>query len=284
MNHACPICEENKDQSYYKKVNNYSSNICKKCGHIYVNNLNKLSQNRINDYYSIDFYENYMNDGYEIAYQKYLKQDFVRKISLLDKFLSVGSSILEVGSGPGYFASLLANKGYKVTPVELTKGAREYAKKYNKYDEIFQYNLENKNNPIYGKEFDGVISWATIEHVKHPLKFVNLLKSYTKKNGLIFIDTGVTNFFTRNIDSGYSKWLEPPWHLHVFSCNSIINVFKKNDFNIEFFDKKWNVNGLSFFKRFLRIIKIVLNFPNKIFNKNKPGVFGIIGLVIAKKK
>lgn len=284
MNGMCPICEEYDDQIFYRKVNGYHSNICNKCGHIYVNHLNDINQNEINDYYSIDFYDNYMDDGYENAYQKYLKQDFVRKIFLLDKFLSVGSSILEVGSGPGYFASLLANKGYKVTPIELTSGAREYAKKYKKYDKIFHYDLENKNNPIYGKQFDCVISWATIEHVKHPLKFINLLKSYSKKNGLIFIDTGVTNSFTRNIDSGYSKWLQPPWHLHVFSCNSIINVFKKNDLKIEFFDNKWNVKGLSYFKRFLRIIKLILNFLNKVFKKNKPGIFGIIGLVVAKKK
>ena len=249
---------------------------------IYIINLSEIDENTISKHYSIDFYENYMGVGYEIAYEKYLKQDFQRKVLLVSEYLKIGSSILEVGSGPGYFASLLINKGYNVVPIELTSGAREYAKKYNKHEKIFKFDLE-KNNPIYGKKFDCVISWATIEHVKYPLKFIKLLKSYLKINGLIFIDTGITNFFTRNIDSGYSKWLTPPWHFHVFSNKSIINLIKKNNLKLEFFDERWNVNGLSFSKKFLRFVKITFNFWINFFNKKRPWIIAIIGLVVAKK-
>ena len=64
MNGMCPICEEYDDQIFYRKVNGYHSNILNKirnkCGHIYVNHLNDINQNEINDYYSIDFYDNYI--------------------------------------------------------------------------------------------------------------------------------------------------------------------------------------------------------------------------------
>jgi cyclopropane fatty-acyl-phospholipid synthase-like methyltransferase len=275
----CPIC--NSKGSFYKEIGKFKSLICNECYHIYVDFHNS---NLLQSLYDVEFYENYMQVGYDSAFKSFLIDDFNAKIQLIKKYVAVGSSILEVGCGPGYFADMLQKEGYSLTGVELNEACKVYAKKNNiDFDNFICEDISVPDSPLSGVEFDAVISWATIEHVERPINFLSTLKRFTKKNGLILIDTGVTNKITRSIDYGYSKWLQPPHHLHVFSTDSLVRAGTLNQLSIVTFFKWFNSRNI--YGKLIRCINIffkVLSNLTLILSKDKEGFIAVTGLIIFK--
>jgi SAM-dependent methyltransferase len=268
----CPIC--NSVGKGYKVVYGYSSFICTECSHIYVENHNSDS---LLNLYNYDFYDKYMQVGYHNAYNLYFKNDFERKVELIKKYVAPGSTILEVGCGPGYFADLLQKEGYLVTGVELNTACKAYAKNHNvRFDNFVCKDITNSN-----MQYDAVVSWATIEHVRKPLNFVNTLKEHTKINGYVFIDTGVTNKIIRMLDCGYTKWLQPPHHLHVFSNDSLMKVGTLNQLSPVVFYSWFNSSGKrgKIFRSLIIFIKIILSLGS-VFRKKNQGCVAKIGLIV----
>jgi 2-polyprenyl-3-methyl-5-hydroxy-6-metoxy-1,4-benzoquinol methylase len=273
----CPIC--NSKGSVYQNIGQYGSLICNECSHIYVDFKSVESLKSLYDY---DFYDKYMQVGYDRAYKLHFRDDFKEKIKLLKKFVKPGSSLLEIGCGPGYFSDLLQKEGYSVTGVELNPACKIYAKKHNiAFDNFICEDISVRNSPLNDSKYDAVISWATIEHVAKPIEFMSTLKRYTKKDGYIFIDTGVTNSIIRSIDSGYSKWLQPPHHLHVFSVDSLVRTGVLNQLSLVVFFKWFNSGGI--YDKFVRSLKIAIMLLMKlklVFSKKNEGFIAVIGLVI----
>lgn len=285
-NIKCPICKNHKKQKFYVSVGNFDSFECRSCFHIYVND-SKLSKFDYSELYTLDFYESYSGGlGYQNAYEIFMKDEFLKKISLLSQFLEDGARILEVGSGPGFFAKLLSDRGYNVTAVELNPAAKEYAKNSSKYSDIMDEDLSDSNCSIYGHKFDCVISWAVIEHVEDIERFIQLLKQYTKKGGYVCVDTGIRTRFLSLVDRGFSSWLVPPYHLHVFSDKSIVKLFQNCGLTTVYFKPHFNYST-SCIKLFLRyckeVAKAFFDFKHT-FKKTKPGKIAIIGLIVARNE
>jgi SAM-dependent methyltransferase len=280
----CPACKNETKQKSYKIVNKFDSFNCGCCGHVYVEDRKLLTL----DYtalYDEGFYDSYMGGiGYEQAYNETLKTHFQKKIAVLKKILPLGASILEIGSGPGFFASLMNDAGYVVTPVELTPGAQKYARKSSLKIEIISEDLNHPTCSVYGKKFDCVISWAVIEHIYDVDSFLELMRRYTKRNGYICIDTGIRTKVLSFFDIGYTSWLYPPLHLHVFSDRSIVKLFKNHGLGIVRFEPYFNFSTSRKEILIMHIKKIIKSFINikKALRKNDPGKTAFIGLLIAK--
>ena len=276
----CPICKSSSD--VYKELPEYSSFVCQKCHHIYIG-LETIGS--LSNLYDYDFYENYMGIGYHDSYKLYFEKDFKKKLELIKNHIPLGSKILEVGCGPGYFSNLLQNEGYKVTGVELNLACKLYANnKGVEFDNFICEDISEEKCTIFDEKFDAVISWATIEHVVDPNDFISVLKKYTKDSGLIFIDTGVTYKAVRVFDYGYTKWLQPPYHLHVFSYQSLLKAGALNNLSPLKFFKWYNSGGLldKSFRLFKILVKVAMNLTS-IFHKRKQGFIAVIGLIIFKK-
>ena len=285
-NMKCPICKKQTKQKFYASVSDFESYECRYCFHIYVSD-SKLRNFDFSGIYGHDFYENYCNGlGYHNAYEAFMKDEFLKKIKLISSYLQDGGTVLEVGSGPGFFAKLLSDRGYKVTAVELNPAAKEYAKNTSKFLNIIDEDLLDRNCSIYGHEFDCVVSWAVIEHVHDVEDYVQLLKQYTKKGGYICVDTGIRTRFLSLVDRGFSSWLVPPYHLHVFSDKSIVNLFRNCGLSISYFKPHFNysTSTVKILIRYCKeLIKASLDFTNTI-KKKKPGKIAIIGLLIARNE
>jgi 2-polyprenyl-3-methyl-5-hydroxy-6-metoxy-1,4-benzoquinol methylase len=279
----CPICRSNTN--FYYNVNGYKSYQCINCNHIYVDTNSDFQESEL---YDVNFYENYMSGiGYHKAFIEQLLPDFKKKIAMIKEYLPVGSKILEVGCGPGYFGEMMQNEGYDSTGVELNEQCRNYAKEHGvHFDNFIIEDISKEDCSIFGKKYDAVISWATIEHVKDVNQYVALLKKYTKENGLIFIDTGITNKITLAIDCGYTNWLAPPYHLHVFSEKSLKLVMYNKGLDIIYLNHWLEGNFRVKLAKVLVIIKLLAKKMLAIFRGSldgtKPGVIANIGLIICR--
>ena len=281
----CPVCNSDTTAGYCP-VNGYDSRRCTSCGHIFVENAVESVGAEL---YGRKFYENYMSGmGYHEAYRKYLLADFRKKISLMRTFLDEDSSVLEVGCGPGYFAEMMESEGYEVTGVELNNGCINYAKEHNiSFTNFVCEDISRSDSSISGKQYDSVVSWATIEHVRDVNEYVQLLKRYTVSKGYIFVDTGVVNRLVLAFDSGYTSWLFPPYHLHVFSEGSLKRIMRNNGLDIVYFDHWFNnhyrIKALRWLLLTRLLAKKVCSMRRIMSEKKKPGGLARIGLIVCRK-
>ncbi|MDC3217300.1 methyltransferase domain-containing protein [Gammaproteobacteria bacterium] len=278
----CPICYSDQYNNY-QTVQGFKSYKCLSCKHIYVDKGNFDLQTL----YEENFYIHYMSGmGYERAFNIHLKDDFISKINLIKNLIPKGSNILEIGAGPGYFANMLTEEGFVVTAVELSDGAQEYANKNGVNIEILSEDISSPSCSIYDLKYDLVISWAVIEHVENPHEFINLMKRYCKKDGFISVDTGILLDFLTLIDVGYTSWLDPPHHLHVFSKKSLHDLVNK-DFQVISYFPHWDMGYQSKFSFKIlifyikRFVYTMLNLRKAIFKKSV-GEYNLRGLIIGK--
>jgi SAM-dependent methyltransferase len=109
------------------------------------------------------------------------------------KPISNGLKFLEVGSGYGGICKAFANKGCRVTGIELLAYASDIAKDFLK-EEIAsgQVSIINKNvydiNPDKDLEekFDIILLKDTIEHIHNQEKFISHIIHFLKPDGVIF--------------------------------------------------------------------------------------------------
>ena len=114
-----------------------------------------------------------------------------RKFIISKAKLVKGGSMLEVGTGRGHMATVLAQKGFKLVSIDLDKKAQDAARihlKAIKHDTLVTLKIMNAERLQYKADyFSQVISVNFIHHAKNP---VRCLKEMIRvaKNKLIIAD------------------------------------------------------------------------------------------------
>lgn len=137
-------------------------------------------------------------------YQRGTKTNLLRKywhgtkinfaVKLLKKFSF--NNCLEVGSASGYMIAEIAKKYPKVSfqAIDTYKEAIEYAQR--RYPHINFINAQAEKLPYKNNQFDLVLCYETIEHVRNPEKAIAEMKRVLKKGGklILAMDSGTTAF------------------------------------------------------------------------------------------
>ncbi len=142
----------------------------------------------------------------------------------IKQFLKTPSNILEVG--PGSFdisCDLIKNNISKNLCCcdifhDILKNAPEKLRK-----NCIQ--IDSKNKLPFSKNFDAVLLFDVIEHIKDDLNFLNEIKSCLKKNGLIFISVPSYNFLFSEIDKNSG-------HKRRYSKTQFTRKLKNNGFKV----------------------------------------------------
>lgn len=127
-------------------------------------------------------------------------------------------ALLDVGCGNGDFLSLMRAAGWNVTGVEPDAMAAEFARDRHGIPVVAR-TLENAG--FADHSFDAVILNHVIEHVFDPVSLLRECGRVIKPSGRIVIVT--PNIASRGCRIFGSFWihLDPPRHLHLFSCQTI---------------------------------------------------------------
>jgi 2-polyprenyl-3-methyl-5-hydroxy-6-metoxy-1,4-benzoquinol methylase len=100
-----------------------------------------------------------------------------------------GKRVLDVATGTGYGASILRRSGAReVVAVDREQGALDYAAERYGTDGLRWVNADAYQLP-FEREFDVVVSFETIEHLKDPERFVRECKRLIKPGGLYIVST-----------------------------------------------------------------------------------------------
>ena len=114
-----------------------------------------------------------------------LLSDMAIKYGLIQHYLPVGASVLDVGCGSGYGASIMRSFGYEATGVDINEHILSYARQRPGIS-IVHGKVEDMT-----EMFDGVTSVDMIEHVSQAeqLPLVKAMVARLKDKGVFLIDT-----------------------------------------------------------------------------------------------
>ena len=201
----------------------------------------------------IDFYNNYNEEGRLL--KKSRLPEYLNTMKYIEKYISPGAKIIEIGAGTGRYSIALAEKGYDITAVELVPHNIEIMKKKVKSHhniKIFEGNACDLS-AFKSDNYDIVLLLGPMYHLftdedKH--RALSEAIRIAKTNGIIYAsecnnDTSMYKFFYTNRVLKYlEKGLIKEDYHTVSSPEEIFELYRKSD--IDELMKKHNVTRLHF--------------------------------------
>ncbi len=234
---------------------------CGNCSFVFTQNI--PDQNSIGPYYQSEDYishsdtkEGLINSLYHMVREYMLKS----KASLLTRLVKE-KSILDVGSGTGYFLSFMKKNNFKVLGVEVDEDARDFGKK--KFGlEI----LEPKKLLVDGinQKFGAITMWHVMEHVHHPDEYFQAYRKLLDEDGVLVIAVPNCDSYDAKHYGKYWAAYDVPRHLWHFTPSTMKRLGEKNGFQLiekkrlpfdafycSLLSEKYKNNSLFFIKGFL---------------------------------
>lgn len=203
---------------------------CSSCGFIFTNpmivGLEHLEE------------EHYNNpDNYQQDESGSVAAMFERRLHYISGFKKSGS-LLDVGAGKGEFLAIAKKHGWSVHGVEPSPEFCKYAKEHYGIDILQGFLSKDSFSPA---SFDLVSLHHVLEHVDDPEALLQLIRSYLKKDGLLFIEVPNANATLHYLVDFYFKikglgWssrlspLHPPFHKYGYSEKPLRHLLNKCGF------------------------------------------------------
>lgn len=129
--------------------------------------------------------------------------------------------LLEVGCGNGKRLVRMQTLGWEVMGQEVDAKAAKHVSDNCKI-RVHLGPLETLPSDI--KKFDVVILSHVIEHVHDPVELLLTCHHFLKENGLLVIMTPNAASYGHRKFGKLWRGLEPPRHLHLFTCNTLTQI------------------------------------------------------------
>ncbi len=159
-----------------------------------------------------------------------VSNSFQALIEKLKHYLTVQSTVLDVGCSTGIFLTLLKQFGYKTYGVEPNKSAMTIAQKKLKKN-IFHGTLPSLLK-INKKQFDCIVYNHTLEHIENVGRELTLIRRCLQKNGLLVVGVPNTSNIVYLIRKKYWESLLPDQHIWHFHTNYIKQLLIRYGFSI----------------------------------------------------
>lgn len=159
---------------------------------------------------------------------------YTHRFEILEKHLPVQRrSILDIGSGPGFFLLNGKNRGWRVKGVEPSLRAAEHSRALGlDVDNLF---FSEKTAPGIGI-FDVVNMGEVLEHIPDPAALLKLVHKQLNPDGMVcLIVPNDFNPFQMTLQDhlGYKPWwVAPPHHVNYFNFKSLGDLVKRCGFEV----------------------------------------------------
>lgn len=141
------------------------------------------------------------------------------------------ASVLEVGSGLGYFTYALHAAGYRAHGVEYSSTATAFAKNY--FGDLYTQGTIEEYAKMHPSSYDVIVATEVIEHVVDPVSFISACALALKPGGRIIITTP-----NKDVHPQGTIWEtdHAPKHLWWFSKQGISEIAKRAGATCDFVD------------------------------------------------
>jgi len=235
----CQVCgsssltavSEIKDHSITKEK--FELYKCGVCGFSFTQNPPEESES--GRYYQSEDYISHSNTSTGVVSRLY---HMVRDIMLGRKYklvqdLGADKSLLDIGSGTGYFLNYMKQKGYFTSGIEIDDKARNFS--------IKQFGLdvntpEHLKNGGIKQKFGYITLWHVLEHLYDPNAYLQTFHSMLDVNGYLIIAVPNHNCFEAKYYGTYWAAYDVPRHLWHFTPETLKKIANNNHFTLV--DKK----------------------------------------------
>ncbi|MDU1890636.1 MAG: methyltransferase domain-containing protein [Dysgonomonas sp.] len=232
----CPVCggKELKQvlqcKDYLATQEIYDICKCEACGFAFTQDFPE--ENEIGKYYDVPAYVSHSDTHKGIINTLY---HWVRKYSLKSKSKIVlryasqkTGTLLDIGSGTGYFLNRMKSLKWLVTGIEKSESARKYAKQ--KFDIDCQDSRYLYDIPCEVKEV--VTMWHVLEHLEHLNKVMERLQAILRDSGTVIIALPNKDSFDAVHYKDHWAAYDVPRHLWHFSPSDFTHLAKRHHFEV----------------------------------------------------
>ena len=296
----CPFCQKNINNPPFiskrtkETVEHASQFDCSSMGHHHHNDIYRCGRCDLGFLWPLpvnteleDSYANVVDDTY-LNEKEARYRTFAHALKVMSGFKDEGD-MLEIGSYAGYFMDLAQQQGFKVTGVEPSHWASDFAQQEFGH-EVIQgaFGPEMASTELAGRKYDAIVAWDVLEHVHDPVSFLKTVDGLLKPNGIFA-------FSTLNVDSWFPKVLGKRWpwymqmHLYYFTLQSLSSLLWQNGMSMIHQEPYHHIISANYFvKKIETLLGIPLPVPSA-FKKSFdtifiPFHFGDIVLVVARKR
>ncbi|MBI4974182.1 class I SAM-dependent methyltransferase [Candidatus Roizmanbacteria bacterium] len=214
MKPLCPLCNTNSKLKNTRDIYHYY--LCSKCKTLFLHP--KPSKKQLDDYYKKTFQ---YTAG--CTNEQPIRERARTILKKLVKFNPEGLTILDIGSGYGYFLDEARKKGLKVTGIEPNRVLAS--------DSINQL-IESLHNVTFEqffrnnkkRKYDFITLIHVIEHVPNPREVLQMTCKLLAPGGILYIETPNLDSHLYRAEKDNYTFLTPPDHLWIFSRDSLRKI------------------------------------------------------------
>ncbi|MBT3194491.1 MAG: class I SAM-dependent methyltransferase [Verrucomicrobia bacterium] len=216
----CPICSS-RDTQLFIVVKNYDYFACNSCRAVYLGVIDDNEQ--VERHTSSEYKQSRIRaDSLNTNHNKWLAAMIAR--------IKRSGSVLDVGSGAGYFVKTMRDFGYDAVGLDLGEENVVFAR-----DNLSVAVLNQDFLTMTGK-YDIITFNQLIEHVSNPNAFISKARSMLREHGLIIIST--PNLYLARILAKLPRPIlgdalgHPPNHCILFEPKTIRWMLEQNGFEV----------------------------------------------------
>lgn len=234
---VCPLCLSRDISLHLRCTDHYISKEvfeiyeCRECGFEFTQGYPEEAESgkyyESEDYIShSDTAKGFSNKLYRLA-RKIMLQ---RKLSIIRRFTGINrGSILDIGSGTGYFADTMKRAGWQVKGIEINEKARSYAKSIFALDILGPESIAT----IQTGSFDCITLWHVLEHFHDPFSYASEIVRLLKPGGVCIIALPNSGSFDAGHYGKFWAAYDVPRHLWHFNPETFRRFTDKAGFVTE---------------------------------------------------
>lgn len=247
----CTLCNSFKT-SFFCKKHNFSYYTCKTCKTLFI-------RPQPNPHFLNCYYKNHFKYEAGLHNQNRIRKRSRTILNQLKRLNPVGKTILDIGSGFGFFLDEAIKSGFNPVGVEPSKRLLQHT--VDQFDasdfsvgafatDVYNMQFEQFYKQNKNRKFDFITIIHLIEHVSNPVELIVRAANLLNKGGVLFIETPNLDSHLFNFEGKNYTFLTPPEHLWIFSKPSFEFILK----NISNLELK-RTNTYSYPEHFMGILK-----------------------------
>lgn len=262
---VCPLCSSDSISLLFRCTDHFITKEifgvykCSACNFEFTQDCPEETE--IGRYYESDDYishsdtsKGFSNKIYRLARNFMLnrKKAIIKDVTGLKK-----GSLLDIGSGTGYFAGTMKQEGWQVRGIEINEKARNFS--------ISNFGIEvagpEKLSILEANSFDCITLWHVLEHFHDPFKYSSDILRLLKPGGICVIALPNCSSYDAKNYGRYWAAYDVPRHLWHFNPSTFRLFSEKAGFILEnlrslpldvfyisLLSEKYKGSGLSFIR------------------------------------
>jgi 2-polyprenyl-3-methyl-5-hydroxy-6-metoxy-1,4-benzoquinol methylase len=280
---VCPLCSSEKIFLHFRCIDHFISKEvfvlykCSACDFEFTQDY--PDETVIGQYYESEDYISHSdtskglsNKLYRLARSIMLgqKKGIIQNVTGLNK-----GSLLDIGSGTGYFAGKMKKAGWLVKGIEINEKSRDFS--------ISRFGLEiigpEQISTLEANSFDCITLWHVLEHFHDPFKYATEIIRLLKPGGFCLIALPNCSSYDAKYYGRHWAAYDVPRHLWHFNPSSFRIFSEKTGFALEnllnlpfdvfyisFLSERYNCSRAPFLAG---MVKAILFAFLSLFNKEK---------------